>query len=285
MLNEHRRLDVPLQYTPDLPPVYMVGCSLWPGFQVVYRNFFCFVFSTNINNPGMNVLDKLLKKDLERLQPAILTGCVVNSAYVLTDNGMENILTDLILPGFINFFGPGMCANMIYRQGELSRMAIISYFVGMLLFSVFSQTKILRPATAIFPVVSRGLMFVDLKNNAKPFHLVVAWLLVVEASAALISKLLFNRKKMAITNDKLGETFFLIFGLGLGRLYRLPDYTMMLMVLLVAMGPFAQYTISLLSSLHRKESETKAVKTRTSRSSTPRRKAAQKAKDTLKQKK
>jgi len=196
---------------------------------------------------------------------------------------MEAVLTDIILPGFINFFGPGICANMIYKQNELSRTSLISYFIGILIFTIFSQIRILRPATAIFPVIGRGTMFISLKNNPQPFHLIVTWLIVLEASNALIHKLLFNKGKMTINNDKLGEIFFLILGLGLGRFYHLPDYTMILMVFLVAMGPFVQYILSFLLSFTEESGTKNPVKV--SKVKVPKRKAAQKAKDTLNDKK
>lgn len=229
----------------------------------------------------MEVLSRALNRNLEALQPAITVGCVIHSAYTLTDGGMENVLTDLLLPGFINFFGPGLCANMIYKQSELSKTSLVSYFTGIIMFSIFSQIQILHSATAIFPVVAKGIMFVNLKNTHQPFHLIVGWLLALEASSALIYKLLFNKRKIDVGNDKLCEMFFLIFGLGLGRLYMLPDHTMMLMVFLSAMGSFVQYISSLIPYIGRKEQRTSEKTVRR----TPRRKAAQKAKDTLKQRK
>ncbi|UYI27387.1 hypothetical protein J0A71_06g12540 [Encephalitozoon cuniculi] len=226
----------------------------------------------------MMMPSKILSQNLEDLQPVVTAGCVIQSSYALVENGIDAALSDLILPGFMNFFGPGLCANMVYKQAELSKESLISYFVGMVIFSMFSQMRILWISTAVFPVIGRGFMLIALKNNKKPFHLVVGWLMALEMSGVLMQKLLFN-KKMKITGDKVGEIFISILGLGLGRLYRLPDYTMLLVVFLVALGPFVQYLLSLSFFSPKKQ---RKEGNRYPKIKLPKRRAAQKAQDTLK---
>ncbi|AFM98059.2 hypothetical protein EHEL_040050 [Encephalitozoon hellem ATCC 50504] len=227
----------------------------------------------------MIMQSKVLLQNLEDLQPVVIAGSVIQASYALVENGVDATLSDLILPGFMNFFGPGLCANIVYKQAELSRMSLISYFIGTIIFSMFSQMRILWISTAVFPVMGRGFMLIALKNNNQPFHLVIGWLMALEMSGVLIQKLLFN-KKMKISGDKAGEVFILILGLGLGRLYRLPDYTMMLVVFLVSLGPFVQYMLSLPLFSQKKQ---KKERGKYPRIKLPKRKAAQKAQDTLKQ--
>lgn len=223
---------------------------------------------------------EILEQNLERLQPMVTVGCAVQSGYVLLENGVDAALSDLVLPGFMNFFAPGLCANMVYKQAELSREALVSYFVGMIIFSMFSQLRALRVLTAVFPMVGRGLLLVALKNNGKPFHLVVGWLLALEMSGALVHRLLFN-KQMKVGGDKVGEVFMVVLGLGLGRMYKLPDYTMLLVVFLVEVGPMLQWAFSTSLSLRKKPKKGD----RHPKIKVPKRKAAQKAQDILKQEK
>ncbi|KAG5859821.1 hypothetical protein KMI_04g06260 [Encephalitozoon hellem] len=227
----------------------------------------------------MIMQSKVLLQNLEDLQPVVIAGSVIQASYALVENGVDATLSDLILPGFMNFFGPGLCANIVYKQAELSRTSLISYFIGTIIFSMFSQMRILWISTAVFPVMGRGFMLIALKNNNQPFHLVIGWLMALEMSGVLIQKLLFN-KKMKISGDKAGEVFILILGLGLGRLYRLPDYTMMLVVFLVSLGPLVQYMLSLPLFSQKKQ---KKERGKYPRIKLPKRKAAQKAQDTLKQ--
>ncbi|ADM11299.2 uncharacterized protein Eint_040060 [Encephalitozoon intestinalis ATCC 50506] len=226
----------------------------------------------------MTMSSKILTQKLEDLQPVVTAGCVIQSSYELVENGIDATLSDLILPGFVNFFGPGLCANIVYKQAELSKESLISYFVGMIIFSILSQTRFLWISSAIFPVMGKGFMLISLKNNNKPFHLIVGWLMALEMSGVLVQKLLFN-KKMKVTGDKVGEIFILILGLGLGRLYRLPDYTMMVVVFLIALGPFVQYILSLPPFSQKKQKKERA---KYPRIKLPKRRAAQKAQDTLK---
>ncbi|KAH9411684.1 hypothetical protein HK407_04g07940 [Ordospora pajunii] len=202
----------------------------------------------------MDALARYFLQSTARLQPMVTVGCAISSSYALCENGIDATLSDLLLPGLLMFFGPGLCANVVYKEAKITRAGLVSYFIGVAIFSMFSRMKILKPATAIFPVIGKGLMFVGLKNNRHPFHLVVGWLLAIEISVALIQKMLFN-KKMRISGDKMGETFFLIAGLGVGRLYRLPNYTMMLMVVLISIGPLMQTLVSFVLSNHKKPSK------------------------------
>ncbi|KAM0671915.1 hypothetical protein CWI42_040560 [Ordospora colligata] len=201
----------------------------------------------------MDALARTFLHNIARLRPIVTVGCAISSSYALCENGIDANLSDMLLPGLLMFFGPGLCANIVYKEAKITRMGLVSYFIGVAIFSMFSRMRILKPATAIFPVIGRGLMYVGLKNNKHPFHLVVGWLLAIEISVALIQKMLFN-KKMRISGDKMGETFFLIAGLGVGRLYRLPNYTMMVMVALISVGPLMQTLVSFTVSNRQKKS-------------------------------
>lgn len=224
----------------------------------------------------MDTATRALKQNAGRMQPAMMTASTIHAAYALADGGIGSSLTDIVLPAFIAQFGPGMCANLVYKQGDITGTSLVTFFAGIVLFSLFSHVSLLRPASAVFPVVSKGLQFAALKNSDMPFHLIAARLVVSEAVSALIQKLLFNKKKMNIPSDRLGELLFLVLGLGLGRMYALPDHAMMLMVFLVALGPLVQGMLSSVS-LQR-------VPAARSVGRPPKRKAAQRARESPKQK-
>jgi hypothetical protein len=173
--------------------------------------------------------------------------------YTLVENGLENSIPSLIYPGFLIVFGPSLFGNLIYKDMEISRTSLISYFIGIMIFTAFSNIRIIRHLASILSITSKGFKYIGLKNNQQPFHLLVAWLIGLDCSSILLQKIIFNKSRMNVTNDKLGETFFLISGLGLGRLYRLPDYTMIVMVLLVSINPLVQHIVSSVISNQKKE--------------------------------
>jgi hypothetical protein len=185
----------------------------------------------------MDTVNKVIEEDLVRMAPAVIVGCAINSGYNLTESGLQGVLTEVLLPGFITFFGAGMLANLVFRHAEITATALVSYLIGITIFTTVQHIPAVRRATAIFPVLGKGMLMIGLKKSKEPLHTVVAWFLALEASGLIIGRLVLDKKKIAVSNGRLAEIFILMLGLGVARKYSLPDVSMLGLVLVLSLLP------------------------------------------------
>jgi hypothetical protein len=245
----------------------------------------------------MDAVNKIIEQDLTRMAPAVIVGCAINSGYSLTENGLQGVLTELLLPGFASFFGAGLLANLVFRHAEITGTALASYLIGIVIFTMVQQVPAVRKVTAVFPVVGKGMMMIGLKKSREPLHTVVAWFLALEASGLIINKLVLDKKKISVSSRHLAEIFILMLGLGAARKYSLPDVSMMALVFILAVVPLLgslpsprlpQRTVSVRPSQRReaqKIGEEAPPTPADSPAKTPRRRAAVRVKDKTKLKK
>lgn len=133
------------------------------------------------------------------LSPIIIAGAVVHSCAALKEHDLGRSLTQLVVPSFIMFFSAPLCANLVYKQANIDHRVLGSYFLGLALFSLVKDIKLITSAMFVFPTIGRICLLCDMKNGKEPLSNIITWLMMNEFTGLTVQKIFFGEKTTAFS--------------------------------------------------------------------------------------
>ncbi|KAL0265702.1 UNVERIFIED_CONTAM: hypothetical protein PYX00_011416 [Menopon gallinae] len=128
------------------------------------------------------------------LSPIVTVGAVVHSCAALREHNLGRSLTQLVVPSFIMFFSAPLCANLVYKQAGIDHRVLGSYFLGLALFFLVKDSRLITSSMFVFPTIGRIRLLCDMKNGRESLSSVIAWLMMCEFTGLAVQKIFFGEQ-------------------------------------------------------------------------------------------
>lgn len=173
----------------------------------------------------LKVLQKLNDYKIEHLlrpiTPLLMIGsvihCNLSNMSVLGGN-----LSEFIIPSFFLFFGAPLCANVVYKQMQLSNTLVVSYLVGVSIFFFIKRYQQATRFMVVFPIVGRISMLCGMKNSKEDVLNILMWLIISDFVGVLIGKT-FEHGTISFKDKDFHDLISNILIVLIGREIALPD--------------------------------------------------------------
>lgn len=157
------------------------------------------------------------------LSPIVIAGAVVHSCAALKEHDLGKSLTQLVVPSFIMFFSAPLCANLVYKQANIDHKVLGSYFLGLALFFLVKDSKLITRTMFLFPAIGRMCLLCDMKNGKEPLSNVIAWLMMSEFTGLTVQKIFFGEKATAFSRHNFTDLISNVLVVSSARCLQLSD--------------------------------------------------------------
>lgn len=157
------------------------------------------------------------------LSPIVIAGAVVHSCAALKEHDLGRSLTQLVVPSFIMFFSAPLCANLVYKQADIDHRVLGAYFLGLALFSLVKDIRLVTSAVFVFPAIGRICLLCDMKNGKEPLANIITWLIMNEFSGLTVQKIFFGEKTTAFSRHNFTDLIGNVLVVSSARCLRLSD--------------------------------------------------------------
>lgn len=171
------------------------------------------------------------------LSPVVIAGAVVDGCVALKKHDLGRSLTQLVVPSFIMFFSAPLCANLVYKQATIDHRVLGSYFLGLALFTLVKDIKLITSTMFVFPTIGRIYLLCDMKNGKESLSNIITWLIMNEFTGITVQKIFFGEKTTAFSRHNFTDLIGNILVVSSARCLQLSDaYVVLCICFLVLAG-------------------------------------------------